>query len=38
MMEDRGIIWESIKAVTNVSAGHGLDLKARPKGLEPLTF
>jgi hypothetical protein len=38
MMEDRGISRETIKAVTDVSAGHGLDLIARPKGLEALTF
>jgi hypothetical protein len=37
-MEDRGISWEEIKAMTGVSAGHGLELLARPKGLEPLTF
>ncbi|MFI7304433.1 hypothetical protein ACIBM8_14595 [Micromonospora aurantiaca] len=29
---------ETIKAVTGVSAGHGLDREVRPKGLEPLTF
>jgi hypothetical protein len=38
MMEDRGAFRERIKAVTSVPAGHGLDLEARPKGLEPLTF
>jgi hypothetical protein len=30
--------YKQIKAVTGVSAGHGLDRAARPKGLEPLTF
>lgn len=29
---------EAIKAVTCIFAGHGLDRKVRPKGLEPLTF
>ena len=38
MVEDRGTCRETIKAVTGVSAGHGLDLVARPKGFEPLTF
>ncbi|MGY3515725.1 hypothetical protein ACVMYR_05380 [Micromonospora sp. PTRAS2] len=29
---------KAIKAMTGVSAGHGLDREVRPKGLEPLTF
>ena len=37
-VEDRDTSWEAIKAVTHVSAGHGLDLLARPKGFEPPTF
>src|SRR5581483_8380348 len=31
-----GAIWERIKAVNSVSAGHGLDRAGRPMGLEPL--
>jgi hypothetical protein len=36
--ENRGRSWERIKAVVSIPAGHGLDLEARPKGFEPLTF
>jgi hypothetical protein len=28
-------LWETIKAATRVSAGHGLDPAARPNGLDP---
>src|SRR6185437_7190110 len=38
IVEDRAMFWERMKAANSVSAAHGLNGAARPKGLEPLTF